>query len=52
MEAKIAAARLSLFKQPGGFKQLLEHLEAREGLQPNFSGVTGDAALLTAAERH
>lgn len=52
MEAKIAAARLSPFKQPGGFKQPLEHFEACEGLQPNFSGVTGDAALLTAVERH
>lgn len=51
MEAKIAAGRLSPFKRPGGFKQPLEHFEACEGLQPNFSGGTGDAALLKAVER-
>lgn len=52
MEAKIAAARPSPFKQPGGFKQRLEHFEAREGLKLRFSGVTGDAAPLMAVERH
>lgn len=51
MEAKTAAARLSRFKQPGGFKQQLEHFEACEGLQPNSSGGTDDAALLKAVER-
>jgi len=52
MEANIAAARLFPFQQSGGFKQLLEHFEARKGLQPSFSGGTGGAALLKALERH
>lgn len=51
MEAKTAAPRLFLLKQPGRFKQPHEHFEARKGAQPNFSGVTGDAALLEAVER-
>lgn len=36
MEAGIAAARLSQFKQPEGFKRPLEHFEAQEGLQPRL----------------
>lgn len=38
MEGKIASARLSPFKQPGGFKQLLQHFEVCKGLQPSFAG--------------
>lgn len=36
MEAGIAAARLSQFKQLGGFKRPLEHFEAQKGLQPTL----------------